>query len=87
MSNAPSVLDLPMTYVGKDSVIVGNGASFNYHSYRLPFPYSKSSFIHLTEDLLSISKLTSDFPVVVTFIDNRFFIQNRQTRRKGGSNR
>lgn len=87
MSNAPSVLDLPMTYVGKDSVIVGNGASFNYHSYRLPFPYSKSSFIHLTEDLLSISKLTSDFPVVVIFIDNRFFIQNRQTRRKGGSNR
>lgn len=83
MSNAPSVLDLPMTYVGKDSVIVGNGASFNYHSYRLPFPYSKSSFIHLTEDLLSISKLTSDFPVVVIFIDNRFFYSESSNKKEG----
>ena len=33
----------------------------------------------LTKNLLSISKLTSDFSLSVTFIDNFFTVQNRQT--------
>ena len=36
---------------------------------------------HITKNLLSISKLTTDFPLSVTFTNNFFTIQNRQTRR------
>ena len=36
---------------------------------------------HLTKNLLFISKLTYDFPLSVTFINNLITIQNRQTGR------
>jgi hypothetical protein len=41
MSNAPSVLDLPIPYVGKDSVIVGNGASLTITHTGCLFPTPK----------------------------------------------
>ena len=73
--------------MGKDSVIIGNGAS-------LPIIHigtlSLVPNIHLldvlvvprlTKNLLSISKLTSDFPLSVTFTNNLLAIQHRQIGR------
>ena len=82
-----SHLDQASNYMGKDHVVVGNGVS-------LPITHTGTISItpslelldvlvvsRLTKNLLSISKLTSDFPLVVTFTNNFFSIQNCQTRR------
>ncbi|KAL6344748.1 hypothetical protein AAG906_002654 [Vitis piasezkii] len=67
-----SHLDQASNYTGKDHVVVGNGASFSITHTVVP---------RLTKNLLSISKLTSDFPLTVTFTNNFFSFQNCQTRR------
>ena len=78
-----SHLDQASNYTRKNRVVVGNGAF-------LPITHTDTiSHIpslelldvlvisRLTKNLLSISKLTSDFPLAVTFINNFFSIQNR----------
>jgi len=80
-----SQLDKVQPYNGKDCVIVGNRAS-------LPITYigtlSPSLNINLldvlvvpqlTKNLLSISKLTSDYLLSIPFIDTSFIIQNCNT--------
>ncbi|RVW33283.1 Retrovirus-related Pol polyprotein from transposon RE1 [Vitis vinifera] len=87
MTTDPSILDQSKNYMGKDSVIVGNGASLPItHTGTLsPVPnihlLDVLAVPHLTKNLLSISKLTSDFPLSVTFTNNLFTVQNRQTGR------
>ena len=87
MTTDPSILDQSKNYMGKDSVIVGNGASLPItHTGTLsPVPNIHLLDVlvvpHFTKNLLSISKLTSDFPLSVTFTNNLFTVQNRQTGR------
>ena len=69
-------LDHSTSYMGKDCVIVGNGASLpiTYTGKLSPSPNLQLLDVlvvpHLTKNLLSISKLTNDFPLSVTFTDN-----------------
>jgi len=75
-----STLEQSTAYMGKECVIVGNGASLPItHTCNI----SHSSDLklldvlvvpHLTKNLLSISKLTNDFPLSVTFANNFFTI-------------
>ena len=73
-------------YVGKDKVIVGNGAPLSITHTGTSQPSSNLKLLdillvpHLTKNLLSISKLTKDFPFLATFIDSSFIIQNKITR-------
>ncbi|KAL8495545.1 hypothetical protein ACS0TY_019614 [Phlomoides rotata] len=43
-------------------------------------PYNVLVVPHLTKNLLSISKLTPDYPVDILFTDRSFVIQNRMTK-------
>ena len=76
MTPAHSTLDHSTTYMGKDCVIVGNGASLPItHTGKLsPSPDLQLLDVlvvpHLTKNLLSISKLTNDFPLSVMFTNN-----------------
>jgi hypothetical protein len=85
MTSDVAQLDKSDTYTGKDCVVVGNGATL---------PISHTSILSstssltlkdvlvmpgLTKNLISISKLTSDFPFFITFTDDRFVIQNLVT--------
>ena len=85
MTPAHSNLDQSTTYAGKNCVIVRNGASLPItHIGKLsPSPnlYLLDVLVvpHLTKNLLSINKLTHDFPLSVTFTNNFFTVQNRQT--------
>ncbi|XP_068661654.1 uncharacterized protein [Aristolochia californica] len=87
MTTDPTTLDQSKNYTGKDFVIVGNGASLpiTHTSTFSPVPNIHLLDVlgvpHLTKNLLSISKLTSDFPLSVTFNNASFTIQNRQTGR------
>ena len=87
MTADPSILYQSKNYTGKNSVIVGNGASLPItHTGTLsPVPNIHLLDVlvvpHLTKKLLSISKLTFDFPFSVTFTNNLITIQNCQTRR------
>ena len=80
MTTDPSILDQSKNYMGKDSVIVGNGASLPItHTGTLsPVPNIHLLDVlivpYLTKNLLSISKLTSDFSLFVTFTNNLFTI-------------
>ena len=61
-------------------------SEFSYHLLPFHTPIHmitrKSQLLpHLTKNLLSISKLTSDFPLSVTFTNNLMTIKNRQTGR------
>ena len=82
-----SHLDQASNYTGKDRVVVKNGAflPITHTGTISPIPSLELLDVlvvpRLTKNLLSISKLTSDFPFVVTFTNNFFSIQNRQTRR------
>ena len=80
MTTDPSILDQSKNYPNKNSMIIGNDASLpithigtlshvpNIHLLDvLVVPY-------LTKNLLSISKLTSDFSLSVTFTNNLFTI-------------
>ena len=85
MTPPHSTLDHSTTYMGKDCVIVGNGASLPItHTGKLsPSPDLQLLDVlvvpHLTKKLLSISKLTNDFPLSVMFTTNFLTVQNRQT--------
>ena len=92
-----STLEQSTAYTGKECVIVGNGASLPItHTSNISHsPDLKLLDVlvvpHLTKNLLSISKLTNDFPLSVTFANNFFTVQNCLTgkvvatgRRDGG---
>jgi transposase InsO family protein len=87
MTPTHSTLDQSTTYTGKDCVIVGNGASLPItHTGKIsPSPDLHLLDVlvvpHLTKNLLSISKLTRDFPLSVTFTNNFFTVQDRRTGR------
>jgi len=67
-------------YIGKDKVIVGNGAPLpiTRTGASQPSPNLKLLDVllvpHLTKILLSISKLTKDFPLLVTCTYSSFVI-------------
>ena len=87
MTSTQSSLDQSTSHIGKDCVIVGNGVSLPItHTGKLSHsPYFQLLDVlvvpHITKNLLSISKLTNDFLLSVTFTNNLFTIQNRQTGR------
>src|SRR5436190_15002786 len=87
MTNDVAQLDKVTAYSGKDCVIVGNGASIpisHIGNFSLSTSLSlKDVFIvpGITKNLISISKLTSDFPYSITFTNDHFVVQNRITRR------
>ena len=82
-----SHLDQASNYMGKDRVVIGNGVSLPITHTGTISPTPSLELLdvlvvpRLTKNLLSISKLTFDFPLVVTFTNNFFSIQNRQTER------
>ena len=82
-----SHLDQASNYMGKDRVVIGNGVSLPITHTGTISPTPSLELLdvlvvpRLTKNLLSISKLTFDFPLVVTFTNNFFSIQNRQTGR------
>lgn len=78
-----SQLDASFSYSGSENVVVGNGA---------PLQISRTGMLsissdltlnnvlvvpELTKNLLSVNKLTSEYPVIVVFTDKQFRIQNR----------
>ena len=82
-----SHLDQVRNYIGKDRVVVRNGVFLPITHTGTIFPTPSFELLdvsvapRLTKNLLSISKLTSDFSPIVTFTNNFFSIQNRQTER------
>jgi len=80
-------LEQSTTYTGKECVIVGNGAFLpithtGNTSHSLDLKLLDVLVVpHLTKNLLSISKLTNDFPLSVTFANNFFTVQNCLTRK------
>jgi cAMP phosphodiesterase len=82
-----SQLDKMEPYTGKDRVIVGNRFSLPVTHIgscsSTPTLQLKDVFVvpNLTKNLLSVSKLTNDFPLAVLFTDNKFIIQNLQTQK------
>ncbi|KAG6414359.1 hypothetical protein SASPL_127081 [Salvia splendens] len=86
MTNQQSVLDSCAPYSGNGSIIVGNGNSLSIShidSSKLTNDVQLLDVLvvpHITKNLLSISKLTSDYPVDVLFSDKSFVIQNRVTK-------
>lgn len=85
MTPDASQLDNISSYFGKDCVNVGNGACLpiSHTGSVFPCPNLKLQNVLLvpaiTKNLLSISKLTSYYPLSVTFINNYFYIQNQNT--------
>ena len=87
MSNDASQLDkVEQPYTGKEKVVVGNGSSLpiTHIGSCSPTPTLKLNDVlvvpDLTKNLLSVSKLTKDYPLSVSFTNNDFIIQNRHTR-------
>ena len=80
MTTDPSILDQSKNYMGKDFMIIGNGDSLPITHTGTLFPVPNIHLLdvlvvhHLTKNLLSISKLTSDFPLSVTFTNNLFIV-------------
>ena len=87
MTPAHLTLDHSTSYTGKDCVIIGNGASLPITHIGKLSPSLDLQLVdvlvvpYLTKNLLSISKLTNNFPLSVTFTDNFLTVQNRQTGR------
>ncbi|KAL3648881.1 hypothetical protein CASFOL_005284 [Castilleja foliolosa] len=85
MVRSPTSLDSSSSYSGTDSVVVGNGNSLSISrigSRNLSRDLSLLDVLvvpHITKNLLSVSKLTNDFPVNITFTDKLFEIQHRLT--------
>ncbi|RVW98312.1 Retrovirus-related Pol polyprotein from transposon RE1 [Vitis vinifera] len=85
MTPDPSQLDKVEPYHGKDCVIVGNGASLPITHTSTLSSFSNFQLLdvlvvpRLIKNLLSISKLTSDFPLSVTFSHDNFVVQNQIT--------
>lgn len=86
ITSDPSTLDSCEPYSGNDHVVVGNGASLSIsHTGKCTLPNNLRLLDvlvvpHITKNLLSISKLTSDYPVDVLFSNKSFAIQNRATK-------
>jgi len=82
MTNDVAQLDKSDTYTGKDCVVVSNGATLSISHTGILSPTSSLTLKDvlvvpgLTKNLISISKLTSDFPFFITFTDDHFVIQN-----------
>ncbi|PKU78042.1 Retrovirus-related Pol polyprotein from transposon TNT 1-94 [Dendrobium catenatum] len=79
-------------YTGSDSVTVANGSSLPIHNYGqglLPLPDTPRKLHllrllhvpHLTHNLLSVSKLTKDNNIAITFDSNGFTIKDIQDSR------
>src|SRR3954462_15957025 len=87
MTSDAAQLDKVNAYSDKDCVIVGNGASIPISHIGNFSPSTSLSLKDvlvvpgITKNLISINKLTSDFPYSITFTNNRFVVQNRITRR------
>jgi len=87
MTNDVAQLDKSDTYTGKDCVVVGNGATLPISHTAILSPTSSLTLNDvlvvpgLTENLISISKLTSGFPFSITFTNDRLIIQNLVTRK------
>lgn len=88
MTNDSAQMDKSDTYsTGKGRVIVGNGVSLLISHTGTISPTSSLTLKDvlvvpgLTRNLISIGKLTSDFPFSITFTNDRFIIQNQVTRR------
>ncbi|KAJ9558897.1 hypothetical protein OSB04_013511 [Centaurea solstitialis] len=85
MTNSTGNLDSCTPYSGHEQVSVGDGNLLNVsHIGKCTLPSSISLLDvlvvpRLTKNLLSISKLTSDYPVKIEFTNNSFAIQNRKT--------
>ena len=83
-----SHLDQASNYTGKDHVVVRNGVSLPItHTGNIsPIPSLELLDVlvvpRLTKNILSISKLTFDFPLAVTFTNNFFFL-SRIVKREG----
>jgi hypothetical protein len=79
-------MDKVATYNGKDCAIVGNGV-FLPITHMCTLSPSKNTNLNvlvtpqLTKNLLSISKLTFDYPLSNTFIDILFTIQNHAIKK------
>lgn len=86
MTSQSTTLDSYEPYSGNGSVIVGNGNTLDIShigSSKLSDDVKLLDVLvepHITKNLLSISKLTSDSPVDVIFSDKLFTIQNRVTK-------
>ncbi|CAI9766746.1 unnamed protein product [Fraxinus pennsylvanica] len=86
MTNDVSQLHTSDKYTGKDQVVVGNGASLpiSHIGTASPLPSLPLKDIlvvpGLTKNLISISKLTADFPFSITFTNDYFVILNQVTR-------
>lgn len=86
MTPSTSGLDSLQHYSGQDNVAIGNGSTLSIsHTGRRPLTSNLQLLDvlvvpHLTKNLLSISKLCSDYPVDVIFSKNSFAIQNRSTK-------
>ena len=80
MTPSPSTMDSVSTYSGNDCVVFGNGNTSNIShigtSFLSPNIALQDVLVvpHLTKNLLSISKLTKDNPVDITFSDDLFVI-------------
>ena len=86
MTPDPSQIDKVEPYHGKDCVMVGNGVSLPITHTGTLSPSSNFKLLDVlvvprfTKNLLSISKLTSDFPLFATFSHGHFVVHNRVTR-------
>ncbi|KAJ9680254.1 hypothetical protein PVL29_019536 [Vitis rotundifolia] len=82
-----SYLDQASNYTGKDRVVVENGASLPITHTSTISPTPSLDLLNilvvprLMKNLLSISKLTSDFPLIVTYTNN--FFLSRIVKREG----
>ena len=82
-----SHLDQASNYTGKDRVVFGNGASLPITHIGTISPTPSLGLLdvlvvpRLTKNLLSISKLTSDFSLAITF--TIFFLLSRIVKWKG----
>lgn len=87
MTNQTSVLDSSELHTGSDSVIIGNGSSLNISHISSSKLCGDVNFLdvlvvpHIMKNILSISKLTADYPVDVVFSEKFLAIQNRVTKK------
>lgn len=81
MSTGTNALDSFKNYDGNGHVVVGNGNSLSIShigSSKTSDHVHLSNVLvvpHLTKNLISVSKLTFDYPVDVLFYNNSFAIQ------------
>lgn len=86
MTSSSLNLDAFKPYNGNGKVIVGNSDALPISHLDSRFIHNKLTLLdvlvvpHITKNLLSISKLTTDFPVDVLFSNDSFFIQPRLTK-------